>query len=124
GCAAVAVTGALDTAETKTADEPYLALRAFWSASIAADRGTTVRPSTLAPAAASASAKTSPPSSGPSLTPATTARSSIGFGPCGVGPSESIVAAMAFRPAPIWVSRSTTRPAAFAAAGAHIRPND
>src|SRR5271168_3703873 len=116
--AAAAVGGAaaatFESAETDVADgvpylaSPYLASRALWSASIAAERGTEAIPSGPAPGApASASAKASP-SAGPSFTPATTApSSSIDFTP-EAGESESSVAAMAFRPAPIWARRAAT----------------
>src|SRR5271165_4342811 len=102
---------------------PYLASRAFWSASIAGDRGTEAIPSGLAPGAP-ASAKASP-SPGPSFTPATTApSSSIDFAP-EAGESDSSAAAMAFRPAPIWARRAARAAGATCdAAGGTSAPND
>src|SRR5271165_3017138 len=121
-----AAAATFESAETGVAGGvPYLASRALWSASIAGERGTEAIPSGPAPGArASASAKASP-SAGPSFTPATTApSSSIDFTP-EAGESDSSVAAMAFRPAPIWARRVARAAGATCdAAGGTSAPND
>src|SRR5580693_3726310 len=121
-----AETGVATTLSARTLETsgvvPYLASRAFWSASMAGERGAEATGPVLAPGG-SASSPNATPSCGPSLTPATTKlMSSIDLKP---GPtSNASAASVAFRFAPILPRRARTEAgAACPCAGATSAPN-
>ena len=85
---------------------PYLASRAFWSASMAGERGAEAM-GPPAPVPGGSSSPNAKPSAGASLTPATTApNSSIVLTPGAA--SDASAASFAFRSAPILLRRATT----------------
>src|SRR5271155_2984738 len=119
-----AETGVATTLSARTLETsgvvPYLASRAFWSASMAGERG--AEATGPVPAPGGTSFPNAKPSAGASLTPETTKpNSSIVFTP---GPArEASAASLAFRSVPILLRRARTEADASPCAGAASAPN-
>src|SRR5271156_5313647 len=119
-----AETGVATTLSARTLETsgvvPYLASRAFWSASMAGERG--AEATGPVPAPGGSSFPNAKPSAGASLTPETTKpNSSIVFTP---GPErDASAASLAFRSAPILPRRVRTEAEPCPCAGAVSGPN-